>query len=203
MKKLFIALCLTVSVSAMAQIPVVGANTTFTASGMAVPGATANSYAIISGKSKSEGAPVVTLLSATSDLTTSIVQFYATTNLTYQVGTLVSGNTLTVANTNGLNPLYPIIIQHASGLPDEIVFPSAMLAVGSSWQVALGSAAANTAAGDLIYYTYPNGQIPVGSATITANSVGVFSGQRRRPLLAIVNGTSTSKINTLTAKYVP
>lgn len=169
---------------------------TFYTSGGSVYNSTTN-YTIISARSKTGGDPVLTFVSATSDLAGSRLQFY--TNGVFTSSVLQNNTTaLYVLNSAGFAAGNLAVMQHFPSGTSEMVIVSS---------VAFGGITIAQAPqlpflpGDIIYAQGAAGSVPVGASTITLNSVGIYSGQRKKPMLMTLSGTTTFKINTVTATY--
>jgi len=158
------------------------------------------SYAVVSARSENGGAPVVTYVSATSDKSGSVVQFYSVD--TNQVATTASTATvyLPVSATNGFASGDIIVIRHMT----SDTYEKRILTAFNTNGVLILTAAPGTATavGDLIYKVTAGGTIPVGAATATLYGEGIYAGQKGKPLLLEVDGTSACQLNAVCAKYV-
>lgn len=157
-------------------------------------------YTVVSANSKNNGQPVVTYLNATSDKAASVLTFYTAgtpTSCNY-TNTTVS---IPVNSTNGFAANDVIVIWHklTDTYERRIVdtFTSA-----TNITVTVASTAA-TVPGDQIYKATAAGTIPVGNATKELNGTGIYSGQRGKPLLIDLDGTSAVQVNAASAIYVP
>jgi len=156
-------------------------------------------YAVVSANGKDQGTPVVTFLSATSDLSSSAVTFYSAGTPTYAnyVSTTTS---CPVASTNGFAANDVIIIRHvAADTYERRIVDTFTSATNLTVTVAPTTA---LAVGDLVYKATAGGTIPVGNTTLTLNGAGIYAGQKGKPLLLEVNGTSACQVNAVAATYV-
>ena len=157
-------------------------------------------YAVVSAASANGGTPVVTYLNATSDLSSSKVTFY-----TYGTNTFVNaaqpGTTFIPVNaTNGFVNGDVIVIRHVA----TDTYEKRILTTFTTNGVLVVTAAPTvaTAAGDVIYRVSAAGSIPVGAATLALTGEGIYAGEKGKPLLLEVDGTSTCQLNAVCAKYV-
>lgn len=156
-------------------------------------------YAVISAHSANAGAPVVTYLNATSDLSSSKVQFY-TCGATVPVTGANTTTTIpaTTNNASGWVANGIIVIQHiATDTYERRIISS----VTSSNVVVTVAPTAATAAGDKMWLATTAGSIPCGATTLIITG-DCYAGQPQKPLLLEVDGTSSCQINAVAAKYV-
>ena len=173
--------------------------------GAAYNGSVTN-WAVISDNSRIPYAsPLVTFISATSDLSTSKLQFYTSTNSTREAsGTTNSTTTLYVNNTNGFAALQYVVIEH---VPSDTYELGVISAVQNTNQIVLQFApAAAVMPGDNVYLETPGAYIPVGATTLTlTGTAGIYSpsvyNRPKLPLLITLLGTSSSSINCISATY--
>lgn len=160
---------------------------------------TTNSYFVIGAKSVYGGAPLVTYVDATSDLTTSVIQCY---RVGYVMRATVTNSTTTVyvdAVPSGATNAGIIVIRH---LADDSYERLAVTSTSSSTNLTTTVAPATTTVpGDFVYYMHTNGKIPVGNTNKAVSGVGIFAGQKDLPLLIEVNGTSACTLNAVRAHY--
>lgn len=158
-------------------------------------------YAVISNNSRNGGDPIITYFSATSDLSSSKLQFYSVTNQTSEAnGTTNSTTTCTVNSTNGFTPAQFVVIEHIRG--DTYEFDT-VNTVQNTNQIVLNVAPLNPVLpGDNIYVENAVGYIPIGATTVSVNGVGIYSGKRNKPLLLTLTGTSSDSINAVSATYI-
>lgn len=156
-------------------------------------------YSVISAHAANGGAPVVTFLSATSDLSSSKVQFYTCGAPITVTG--ANSTTTIPAVTNGVTGWTAnavVVIQHLSTDTYERRIISS---VTTTNVVMTAAPTVATAAGDRMWVASTAGSIPVGNATVTVTG-DCYAGQPQKPLLLEVDGTSACQINAVAAKYV-
>ncbi len=169
-------------------------------------GGTTLSYAIVSPRGTQSGAAVrVQYLNATSDKSTSKVQFYkvdAQSAITYTNST----TTLFVNTTNnGVNwQSGTVIIRHNI---DDSYEKRTLGANTGSTNIAVTVAPMGTVLpGDIVYHvtTTGAGSIPVGSATLTLGptSGAIYIGQKDKPLLLEIDATTSGTLNVASGDYV-
>lgn len=162
-------------------------------------------YSVVSANSKNQGSPVLTYLNATSDKAGSVVQFYTAgqpvvandTNTTVTIPVNVS-NSSNYFNANG----GIIVIQHkATDTYERRVLTTF---TGTTNIVVTVAPTTTVAIGDIIWPMTAAGSIPVGNATLTLGpGDGIYCGQKMKPLLMEIDGTSACQINAAAAKFVP
>lgn len=197
------------ALSASAQIsPYIGPWYEYSSAGSTngVNGKTA--WAIISANSWNGGAPVVTYVSWGSDLASSVLTFYTTTNKTTSPVLNASGTSFFVGSngtnglgTNGFASGDAIVIQHRANDTYErltlTTFTSGtnMVTTYAPSQV-IGS-------GDIIYQMKSGAVIPLGVGTNTIAVDNIYAGQPGVPLLMDVTGTAAgaAKLNLATARF--
>jgi hypothetical protein len=167
-------------------------------------------FAVITDDSKNGGDPVLTYISATSDLSSSKLQFYNTTNFTpcvagyTNINAYASSGTTTnvcVTSTNNFAPGDFLVIEH---VPGDLFEMGVISTVNNTNQIVLCAPPVNTIKpGDMFFQEKAAGFIPVGAATLTVNGVGIYSGKRNKPLLMTLTGTSSDSINAASATYLP
>lgn len=170
-------------------------------------GATALSSVIIGAASANNGTPVVTQISAVSDLANAVVQFYRVTSETSATAT--NSNVSLTVGTGGVDS-GTIVIRHL--INDR--YEKRALTTSTNVTNLILTAAPQQAVipGDVIYYVTSTGSgaialttnnVPFGAA-MALNAVGtLYAGQRGKPLLAEVNGTSTATLHSMTARFDP
>jgi hypothetical protein len=155
-------------------------------------------YAILSTAGEGGKAPVITYLNATSDKAGSIIQFYTCG----QVVSASHGSTtvsVPVNATNGFTAADIIIIRHgATDTYERRILDTFTSATNLTTTVAPSVA---LVPGDIIYKAVVAGTIPVGAATKELNGVGIYAGEKGKPLLLEIDGTSSCQINAVCAKY--
>ena len=161
------------------------------------------SYVIVSARSANGGAPAVSLINATSDLTTSKVQFYKVTEETVAQYATNSTTTLSVNNTNGFASGNTIIIRHMGA--DSYEKRTLTTMTGATNLVVTAAPLGAVVPGDRIYKVVSAGvaAVPVGNATLSVTGQYLFVGQRGKPLLADLTGTSSCQLNALGGVYLP
>lgn len=169
------------------------------------------SYTVVSTLSRNGGQPRLTYLHASSDKSTSKIQFYnATTNtqenFTNSTVTLfvatnsVMTNTTTFFNTNsGI-----ILIRHQ--LTDVYERRILTASTGTTNLVVTVAPTYAVIPGDQIWQMSTNvvdgaGIIPWGATTNSINGTGIFSGRRGLPLLIEIDGTTGCSLNAACATY--
>jgi hypothetical protein len=160
-------------------------------------GASGTTLAQVVFSAKPSGTPVVTYVSATSDLSTSKVQFWSAgtavpvtatsaasgTNI-FIVGTSFSAND-TIAIRKVDTDLYQVATVNASTATNLLTNMTLTRAVG---------------VGDVVYKLTANGTIPVGAATVSA--IGqLASGENGKPLAITLTGTSACVLNNIAVEY--
>lgn len=170
-------------------------------------GGTTLSYAVISPRGTSAGvAPRVQYLNATSDKSTSVVQFYkvdAEAVATYTNST----TTLYVNGTNGTPGINwksgTLIIRH---LADDSYEKRTLGNNSGATNIVVTVAPLGAVLpGDRLYHatTTGAGSIPVGSATLALTTAsGVYIGQKDKPLLLEVDATTSGTLNVVSGDYV-
>lgn len=171
-------------------------------------GATALSSVIIGANSANAGTPVVTSISAVSDKALALVQFYR-----------VTGETAVTA-TNSATSLYVtaggvdsgvIIIRHLiNDRYEKRTLTTSTNVLGLVLTVAPQQSAIP---GDVVYFATSTGSgalalstnnVPFGSTmALNVSGSALFSGQKGKPLLAEVDGTSSATLHSITARFEP
>lgn len=188
-------------------------------------------YAVITTESKTGGEPIVTYLNATSDLSSSVVQFYISTNKCTSVFAPGFTNTTTIYYVNSTNLFVPgdlVVIEHMNATNTYNIPSSYEMGFLSTFGAAVATNVVNSGGatgsytnyvytmtnavaavspiqiGDNIYQMTKGGNIPVGATTITPSSAGgLYSGRRGSPLLMVLTGTSACTINAASAQFAP
>jgi hypothetical protein len=160
-------------------------------------------YAVVSANGSSGDTAVVTYLNATSDLGGSVIKFYTVTDPARATGANTTV-TLAVAATNtaawadgGI-----VVIRHMATDTYERRILAAPWSTATTNLKLTAAPTTTMAAGDLIYLGTAAGTIPVGAATKELTGDGIYCGQRGKPLLVEIDGTSLCQINAVCAKYV-
>lgn len=160
------------------------------------------SWVIVPARSANNGAPAVTMLSATSDLAGSKVQFSKVTATALVTGTN-STVTLQVNRTNGFASGTIIVIQH---IVDNTYEKRTLTTMTTSTNLVCTAAPLGaTTPGDIVYAMSSTGvgAVAVGSATVNLNGSYVYVGQKGKPILADLTGTSACTLQTLGGVYLP
>lgn len=207
MKKTFLTTLLLAAFTLMLSIPAQAdlGYVNFSTFGTAYNGSITN-WAVISDNSRLPYAsPLITFISATSDLSTSKLQFYTCTNSTREAGgTTNSTTTLYVNSTNGFAAAQYVVIEH---VPTDTYEFGVISAVQNTNQIVLQFApAAAVMPGDNVYLETASAYIPVGAATLTlTGTAGIYTpsvfNRPKLPLLITLTGTSSSSINAISATY--
>lgn len=157
-------------------------------------------YAVISANGNNQSAPVLTYLNATSDKAASVVQFYtAGTPVRADVASSTTNLVVASGDTNGFAANDVVIIRHlATDTYERRILTPNTTATNLNLTVAPTT---TVAVGDLIYKATAAGSIPVGNATKELVGPGIYAGQRGKPLLLEVDGTSACQINAVAASY--
>ena len=199
MKKTFLTTLLLAAFTLMLSIPAQAdlGYVNFSTFGTAYNGSITN-WAVISDNSRLPYAsPLITFISATSDLSTSKLQFYTCTNSTREAGG-------TTNSTNGFAAAQYVVIEH---LPTDTYEFGVISAVQNTNQIVLQFApAAAVMPGDNVYLETASAYIPVGAATLTlTGTAGIYTpsvfNRPKLPLLITLTGTSSSSINAISATY--
>jgi hypothetical protein len=157
-------------------------------------------YAVISAHGQNQAAPLVKFVSVTSDKTAAVLTFYTVGAPVQSISGNTSISNLVVASTNGFLENDIVVIRH---IASDTYERRVVHAVSSSTNLTIKSPlTAATVAGDLVYKATAAGTIPVGNATVTLSGAGIWAGQRGRPLLLEVDGTSACHINAVGGIYV-
>ena len=167
-------------------------------------GATTLSWAIVPARSANNGAPAIQFISATSDLTTSKVQFYRTTAQTQARYATNSTVTLSVSQTNGFASGDVIVIRHAATENYEKRVLTTMTA--STNLITTVAPLEAVVPGDIIYRvtTSGAGAVAVGNATVNLGNGGaIYVGQQGKPILCELTGTSTCTLNVVGGSFLP
>lgn len=162
--------------------------------------ATALSYAIVSANSANNGAPVITFLSADSDLAASKIQFYKVDALTVANYTNATV-TLPVGSTNNIADGGKIIIRHVQN--DTYEKRILTTSTGSTNLVVTVAPLGAVLPGDIIYHvvTTGAGQLRWGASTNTLAGTRIHTGQAGYPLLLEIDGTSLAGLNLVSGYY--
>ena len=149
-------------------------------------------YAIVPDTGQNGSTPLVTYLNATSDKAASVVQFYNITN-TLIAQAAGSATNVYVAATNGYGDNAVVIHKSiASGTLKRLVVYAPTASTNLAFTTTPSPA---IAAGDSLFLCVTSGSIPVGNATKELDGGGIYAGQRGKPLLLEVDGTSACQIN--------
>lgn len=148
------------------------------------------------------GTPMMTYVNATSDKAGSVIQFY-TAGSPVQCNFTNSTVTIPVTSTNGFNfSSGVIVIRHY--LTDTYERRVLTTSTGSTNLVVTSAPGTTTIPGDQIWPMTTAGSIPVGSATKELNGgSGIYAGQRAKPFLFEIDGTSACQINAAGGTYLP
>lgn len=174
-------------------------------------GATALSHAIIGANSVNNGTPIITAVDAISDKAAAKIQFYrvdAEISATHTNATV----TLPVTSTNGLADNGTIIIRHL--LTDTYEKRTLTTSTASTNLVVTVAPMSNVVPGDMIYhvttFTAPvlllktnTYSVAASGLSLQVNGSHIVAGQKGKPLLAEVDGTSTATLSAITARFDP
>lgn len=187
----------------------------FTASALDVPNigfsvSTTNSgvspsYVVVSARSANAGAPAVYAINADSDLASSVLRTYKVTGQTVARYATNSTVTLSVSDTNGFISGTVIVIQHlATDNYEKRTLTTMTTATNLVTTVAPLEA---VVPGDIIYAVSTTGAASLkwGASTNNLNGGGgpIFVGQKAKPLLVEITGTTLLGINNLSGLYLP
>jgi len=168
-------------------------------------GATTLSWVIISAKGFNNGAPLLTFVSATSDLSSSKIQAYKV-NATVKEAFTNSTTRLDVVQTNTFAPSGVVVIRHIQ----NDWYEKRTIAAGAAWSTGATNIVLTAAPlqavipGDIIYQVTTTGaaSIPVGATTLNLSGWDIITGEGGRPLLLEINGTSSATLNAASAVYL-
>lgn len=170
-------------------------------------GATALSWVVIGANSANSGTPIVTMIDAVSDKAGAKVQAYRITSETPATHT---NSTVTLPVASGGVNSGTILIRHL--LSDTYEKRTLTTSTASTNLVVTAAPLANVVPGDVIYHissTFaPSITLKTNNFTIggTGNSLQMegtqlIAGQKGKPLLLEVDGTSSATLQGATAKY--
>lgn len=173
---------------------------TATFAGPGSTGTTLSSY-IMPGVTNN-GIPRVQFISATSDKSTSVLTFYSTTVSSQVTNTSASGQAVISAPGSSFSASDVLVVRSVANDTYQRLIVSASTVSNVTATANLSFA---LAPGDIVYKMTSNGTIPVGAATISHNaqSGGVYNGQRGKPILIDLDGTSACKINIVSGYWQP
>lgn len=195
-KSLPLCLLLACALPCFGQLPAFTATTT--------NGATALSWAIISARGFNNGPPAVTFLSATSDLSSSLIKAYPLMTADVLANFTNSTVTLPVVQTNGFASGDIIIIRHI--LNDTYEKRTLTASTGTTNLVVTAAPLQAVIPNDVIYRVSTAAantfSVPCGAATVNLQSPCVVVGQGGRPLLVEINGTSSCTLNGVSCIYL-
>lgn len=188
---------------AMVAVPAFALDTPVNGFGVgSTNGATTLSWAIVSARSANNGTPAVSYINATSDKSTSKVQFYKVT--AQAVAQLTnSTTTLYVRGTNGFASGDAVVIRH---IADDSYEKRTLTSNSASTNLVVTAAPLGAVTqGDIIYkvVTTGAGSIPCGSATITPSGTYLYVGQQGKPLLVELDATTSGTLNVVGGVYLP
>jgi hypothetical protein len=160
------------------------------------------SYAVVTANGRDQAQPVVTFLQAKSDKTASALTFYHASTAIKPIRLSGAGATnLLVSSTNGLAADQVVVIRlNASDRYERGVIHGLVNSTNIALKATINTAA-DIVAGDLLYVMSAAGTVPVGNTTLTLNGPGLFMGQRGRPLLIDLDGTSACQVQAVTAVF--
>jgi hypothetical protein len=135
---------------------------------------------------------------ATSDLTGSKMTFWpGNTPQTVTVSNVL-GTTVTVAATNGFAVGDLVILEKASGAGTNATIAS----FGSTTNLVFTQNVFATVPGDQVYDAGASPtSLSVGSNSVTLTGDMIYVGNRGRPVVVRVNGTSACSLDAITARY--
>jgi hypothetical protein len=140
------------------------------------------------------GVPRLSYINATSDKSASVIQFYSAASPLLVTATSAAGQTIVSAVPTTITNNDIVIVRSIANDTYQRCVVSSVTAtnfvVGANLAFAL-------AVGDPIYKVTAAGTIPVGAATkeLNAGPGSIYNGQRNRPLLFEIDGTSACQIN--------
>ena len=181
------ALAIGLSISALAQT--VPTYTTLTASG-------STTAVVYFATSPFQQVRIVNAF-ATSDLSTGKMTFYTGVTPMTVAYTNAAGTSVGVAATNGFTAGTWVLIETAAGVITNGIIAS----FGSSTNIVLGQAVCATKPGDQIYTLSSPVTLAVGAASVTFTGDALYVGNRGRPVMVRVNGTSACSLDTITGRY--
>lgn len=194
MKSSLLSLCLVLACLSAPAAP----KETF--SGTSTDISTNLSYYVVS--AEGAGAPVVTHIDATSDLTTSVLQFYCQSSTTTQctnTSNLAATNVVYVQSTNGFASNDVVVIWYKAS---DLYQKTKINADPGTGTLTL---AQNTdrviSDGDAIIKMTAAGSLVIGNTTKNYNGVGLFYGSPGCVLLVEANGTAACQINTIAGYF--
>jgi hypothetical protein len=160
------------------------------------------SWAIVGARSANNGMPSINLLSATSDLSSSVISFWQCDAIT-EANLTNSTTTLYVPQTNGVADNGTIIIRHITD--DSYEKRTLTTSTGATNLLVTVAPLTTVVPGDIIYHMIKTGKgtIPVGATTLTLNGGSLYTGPRGRPLMVDINGTSSATLNAVGGVYLP
>lgn len=169
-------------------------------------GGTTNSYSIISANSFNLGQPILNFIDATSDKAGSKVQFY--TSLAPLAVALTNDTVnVRVSLTNNITTNCIIVIRHT--LTDTYEQCKVSGIQGPTNIIVFNAPATTTIPGDFVYPQATAGSILTVTNSLAAGSMrvqllgpGITTGPAGRPLLAILDTTTTGQISTMSANFV-
>lgn len=176
-----------------------------------VPGALP--WAIVGARSANGGAPAVYHINAGSDATLASLRFYRVVSQTEAKFATNATTTISVASTNtpgtssgwGWNA-GTIIIRHM--LDDTYEKRTLTTATGNT-NIVTTAAPSTTVPGDIIYLVVTNATMgltatgAVGTNSVNGGGGPIYVGQKGKPLMVEVNGTSAAVINSIGGLYLP
>lgn len=204
----------------------------FGAGGLQFNFSAATNYVVVPNRSQNDGDIIITGVSATSDKTGAVLQFYRDTNTwvaaagytntttTNYIATTASTGT---GSTNGIGALSFLLVEHngsggtilyellqvssVQGTPyvtNIVVSPSGTTTNYIIGLVTTTQATNNVVPGDTIFQMVTNnaGNIPVGVANKVLNANCIYAGKRTKPLLAIITGGTNASIDYIAAEYL-
>lgn len=146
----------------------------------------------------SKGTPVVTFISATSDKAASAITGY-------RVDAVAACNdtnttvTIPINTTNGIGTSGTIVIRHL--VNDWYEKRTLTTATGSTNCVVTAAPLQTCAIGDIVYHVVAGPSIQWNATTNTLSGSALMSGQPGCPLLMDLDGTTTAKLNGVTAVF--
>jgi hypothetical protein len=166
-------------------------------------GATALSWAIVPAHSVNGGAPRVTYIHASSDVVTGKIQFYKVVGGPTLVTATNSTVTITVERTNGVYAASGvIIIRHTA---QETYEKRTLTTPTGTNTLVVTAAPYTTVPGDLIYLASTTGAGTIQWG-VNTNGIGpgtIYVGQRQKPLLVEISGTTSATLDVVGGDYLP
>jgi hypothetical protein len=189
MKTILTIAALAIGLSIPARVQTVPTYTTLTASG-------STTAVVYFATSPFQQVRIVNAF-ATSDLSTGKMTFYTGITPMTVAYTNAAGTSVGVAATNGFTVGTWVLIETAAGVRTNGMIAS----FGAATNIVFAQGVCATTPGDQIYSLTSPVTLPVGSASVTYTGDALYVGNRGRPVMVRVNGTSACSLDTITGRY--